>query len=1081
MRAIFGWGDLQFGQLGSPPDGQSFTATPAVLSHFRNHKNISQIISGQNHAVLITSNGECYTWGSNSNKQCGAQTSTVADAVISLPARVDSLANFVIVSAACGAEHTLFVTADGAVLALGGNETGQLGLNDDVLERSVPRPIKGLSAIAVLQVSCGSHHSLALTDTGEVYAFGSNRFGQLGLGDTQPRNQPQLVQKLTSTLIQHIACGESHSTAISASGAVWAWGSSKHGQCGLSSSDALVFTTPRAVPIPGNEQIAFTACGDVHTLFITAKNRTLLSCGSGPGTGHTHAEVVRVPTAVPTIESLSFSTVSCGRGFSAAVSADGRLFSWGHNHFGQLGQEHTNDSAVPAPVRQLESSRVVSVAAGQDHCFVLVSDTDSPLSFFQETYENSRSLQLSLDEPFFSKLLGRHEKSPVQVEQSLLRLFLSRTVLSNTLLQYQPRPYATFLPNSTASSSSAHSARLSADHNAMTTSFLPPLALSSPAATRAPSVATEDPRKWQTNAINLDMQQVQDRYRRIFQICRSSTGFWRSLVAASRTLLKQMAADSQSLPTTASDEGLAFLRVLIVLLANPGLASDDYDDVVSMLVEFLAVLPLPLQSVLVKVWEHSPPALFKHVLTVLNSHISSHINRTSSIDKTTILSVVVMSSLDTANQVTHYVPWTSFYNNEISTRLNLPHDYAVWMQQSDQRKSPLQSFAFCSHPFVLSATAKAGILHHEAAISQQSELIGSLFTGSLTHLFLPIRRQRLLADTLHILANSDHRMFKKPMLVEFIGEMGVDKGGVRKELFQKLAHALLATPHDMFIYNPSTRLNWFNPGTTEPPSEFELLGIVCGLAVYNDALIDLNFPPFLFKKLTGEPVGINDLEEYDPEVVRGLKQLLAYEGDVEHTFCRTFCVEREHYGSVVTVDLVQNGREIAVTNSNRAEFVRLLVDYYLNTGVAAQFDAFERGFLAVCGGPAFRLFRPTELELLLAGTREMDWSELRRTTRYVGGYDASSKAVQWFWNLFESWPETKKRKLLQFATGCDRAPVGGLANIQFVIQRESGDTERLPTASTCFSVLHLPDYSSREKLETLCERAITESEGFGLM
>ena len=85
-----------------------------------------------------------------------------------------------------------------------------------------------------------------------------------------------------------------------------------------------------------------------------------------------------------------------------------------------------------------------------------------------------------------------------------------------------------------------------------------------------------------------------------------------------------------------------------------------------------------------------------------------------------------------------------------------------------------------------------------------------------------------------------------------------------------------------------------------------------------------------------------------------------------------------------------------------------------------------------------------------------------------------------FWSVVEAMDTEERRRLLFFTTGCDRAPVGGLGNLPFVVQRSGPDTPHLPTAHTCFNVLLLPEYASREKLRERPEVALANARGFGL-
>ena len=86
----------------------------------------------------------------------------------------------------------------------------------------------------------------------------------------------------------------------------------------------------------------------------------------------------------------------------------------------------------------------------------------------------------------------------------------------------------------------------------------------------------------------------------------------------------------------------------------------------------------------------------------------------------------------------------------------------------------------------------------------------------------------------------------------------------------------------------------------------------------------------------------------------------------------------------------------------------------------------------------------------------------------------------WFWRILDRMNFEDKQKFLFFTTGCARAPIGGLRNVRLTVQRSGGDTERLPTAHTCFDTLLLPEYHTEEKLERKLRLAISNAEGFGL-
>lgn len=116
------------------------------------------------------------------------------------------------------------------------------------------------------------------------------------------------------------------------------------------------------------------------------------------------------------------------------------------------------------------------------------------------------------------------------------------------------------------------------------------------------------------------------------------------------------------------------------------------------------------------------------------------------------------------------------------------------------------------------------------------------------YLILRIRRSHILEDTLKYINNSQLNL-KKPLKVMFEGEPGVDEGGVRKEFFQILIKELFDPNFGMFNFNPEKGLYWFNGLTHEPNVNFELVGVLVGLAIFNNVLIDMPFPLACFKKL----------------------------------------------------------------------------------------------------------------------------------------------------------------------------------------------------------------------------------------
>lgn len=189
---------------------------------------------------------------------------------------------------------------------------------------------------------------------------------------------------------------------------------------------------------------------------------------------------------------------------------------------------------------------------------------------------------------------------------------------------------------------------------------------------------------------------------------------------------------------------------------------------------------------------------------------------------------------------------------------------------------------------------------------------------------------------------------------------------------------------------------------------------------------------------------------------------------------------------VTNHDLIPDGSNCAVTAANRDVFVHEYIDFLLNQRIAPQFEAFQRGFYRVCDrGMMTAMFEaaPSELEEVVSGTQTRDFEELKRSTVYEGNaVSGDTDFIQWFWEVVMSFGEKKQRQLLQFVTGNDRAPVGGLGSLvpQFKIVKNGEHSNRLPTAHVCFNVLLLPAYANKEFLADRLAKAIENDTGFGL-
>ena len=448
------------------------------------------------------------------------------------------------------------------------------------------------------------------------------------------------------------------------------------------------------------------------------------------------------------------------------------------------------------------------------------------------------------------------------------------------------------------------------------------------------------------------------------------------------------------------------------------------------------------------------------------------------------------------------LPTSAFYNTLLDYQ-DLVADFDAWESRKDR-------FCFCQYPMFLSIWAKIRILEHDARRQMENKARQAFFDSIMKrkainqYLTLKVRRDCLVGDSLKEVSEvvgAGQEEIKKGLRIEFLGEEGLDSGGLRKEWFLLLVREVFDPDHGLFIYDDDSHYCYFNPHHFETSDQFFLIGALLGLAIYNSTILDIALPPFAFRKLLASapthagpmthssrpvaPCTLDDLAEFRPVLAQGLRQLLEYEGDVEKDFFLDFVAVTERYGKPQQVALCPQGECRPVTNANRREYVDLYVRYLLDLAVCRQFEPFKRGFFTVCAGNALSLFRPEEIELLIRGSDEqLDITTLQAVAIYdnwlPGADPLEEPVIQWFWDAFRQADARKQRRLLSFITGSDRIPAMGASSLVIKITCLGEGNERFPTARTCFNLLGLYRYRSRDLLERRLWRAIIEGEGFGM-
>uniref|UniRef100_A0A8C9TV73 HECT and RLD domain containing E3 ubiquitin protein ligase 4 n=1 Tax=Scleropages formosus TaxID=113540 RepID=A0A8C9TV73_SCLFO len=1031
------WGNASFGQLGLGGIDEEIVLEPRNCEFFRGKK-VLDVGCGHRHTAFLLNDGTVYTCGCNDLGQLGHDKSRKK------PEQVTALDAQNIVAVCCGEAHTLALNDKGQVFAWGMTSDGQLGLPMAEECTRVPRNIKSLSEVQIVQVACGYRHSHALS-RGSVFSWGQNKHGQLGLGnDCKNVFSPKVIQSLQGIPFVQISTGGAHSFALTMSGAVFGWGRNKFGQLGLNDTNDRYF--PTLLKSLRSQRVVYISCGEDHTAALTKEGGVFTFGAGGYGQlGHNTTNHEINPRKVFELMGNVVTQIACGRQHTLAfIASTGKIDSFGLGGNGQLGTRSTCNRKSPAPVKgnwvlysdvcpaEIDAQQccVRRIYAGGDQSFAHFSTPENavPPDDFRIPPPGKDIFTLNTDYvlSFFFPLFN-----------FILCVFCSASCVLLCFL----------------------AVTLNIDHYNTSSKF-----------------SGVD----MNSARLLFHKLIQPEYPQVTQ-----------LIAANleKNLIPNL---------TSSPPDIEALRLYLTLPECP--LFNNPNSFVTLAIPFgKAVVSLkeaPLK-VLENWWSRLEPPVFQRlvelykdvVVSLLRMHkVGIPLSEQRIFTSFLHVSLKFLEILHTVNEKAgQIIQYDKFYIHELDDLIDIKNDYINWIQQQmfsmdinlDDMKIPV---TLCRYPFVFDAQAKTTLLQTDAVLQMQMA-VDQAQRQNFSSLFLPVvesvnpclilivRRENIVGDTMEVLRKSKNVDYKKPLKVIFVGEEAVDAGGVRKEFFLLIMKELLDPKYGMFRYYEDSRLIWFSDKTFEDIELFHLIGAICGLAIYNLTIVELNFPLALYKKLLKKKPTLEDLKELMPEVGRNLQQLLDYTEDVDEAFCLNFTVSCSDRAMVL----------LNYPNVFRQEFVTAYVDYIFNSSVAPLFNEFYAGFHKVCGGKVLELFQPSELQAMVIGNTNYDWKELEKTTEYKGEYWAEHPTIKLFWEVFHELPLEKKKQFLLFLTGSDRIPILGMKSLKLVIQPTGGGEHYLPVAHTCFNLLDLPKYTEKEKLHDKLLQAIDHYQGFNLV
>ncbi|XP_058824970.1 E3 ubiquitin-protein ligase HECW2 isoform X2 [Topomyia yanbarensis] len=356
---------------------------------------------------------------------------------------------------------------------------------------------------------------------------------------------------------------------------------------------------------------------------------------------------------------------------------------------------------------------------------------------------------------------------------------------------------------------------------------------------------------------------------------------------------------------------------------------------------------------------------------------------------------------------------------------------------------------------------------------------------------LHIRRSHLLEDAFRRIMSANKKDLQRGRLaVLWDTEEGLDYGGPSREFFFLLSRELFNPYYGLFEYSANdtytVQVSPLSAFVDNSHDWFRFSGRVLGLALVHQYLLDAFFTRPFYKALLRLPVALSDLESLDNEFHQSLQWIRDNDIGSGASLGLTFCVTEELLGRVVERELKPGGKNIPVTEKNKREYLERMVKWRLERGVQEQTESLVRGFYEVVDPRLVSVFDARELELVIAGTAEIDLNDWRINTEYRSGYHDGHQVIVWFWHVIEKFSNEQRLRLLQFVTGTSSIPYEGFAALRgstgprrFCIEKW-GKPNALPRAHTCFNRLDLPPYPTPDILYEKLLLAVEETNTFGI-
>ncbi|XP_051560298.1 probable E3 ubiquitin-protein ligase HERC4 [Myxocyprinus asiaticus] len=897
---------------------------------------------------------------------------------------------------------------------------------------SMCTPLKGLDNRQVIQIACGDQHSMALTDDGQLFVWGENSHGQLGLKEGRSGSlTAQHIQSLSGIPLVQISAGGDHSFALSLSGVVFGWGKNNAGQLGLGD------TTDRYVPTVVNSlnqrKTVFISCGGEHTATLS-KGGTVFTFGSGcfGQLGHNSFTDEHHPRVVAELWGSKVSWITCGRNHTLVLVESSKLiYSFGCGTQGQLGNGQMINQSVPLPVNLPTKSNhkcaIEKPIAGEKHSFALCFKKLGNES--AKPKPNLGRGVWTLNERRIKRWLTESDsKSWRTIKKEINKVFSSAACLNGSFLKTScDKHYQTSVEF------------CGLDFNLVRKSFA-----EIPVNERVISEVLKVVQCTLLPSLNTSPAGVEDL--RLYLL----------LPELIRVLQKPQRTElTEALASKILQLNPAALKVLEMYWSR--LPDDCLQGMVKLFRKASAKL---IGRIAVDNINYDMPTRVQKCVQVLQMLYKVCCSTHNDITKTDFIIHEINDLLDTLHATTEDV------DNMNQQLVGMAYHGAFFgnIIRRNQMMALEQYYfttlnSLLSLPCIFNLEAKCNLLKNR------------IWQGSYE---LILRRTALVDNCFSVLRNGNEQHLKTRWLRVVYTEDMYRSDVNKRDFFDKVFKELHAPASQMFMYDDNETMIWFPSRPSIEKERYFLFGILCGLAFNNSCVVDLPFPLALFKKLLNVKPSLKDLREFDPVLGKSLQYILDYSDDVEE-MDMNFRIKWD--GTEVELDPAEPGK--IVSNYNRTDFVDKYVDYVLNKSVEEVFEEFRRGFFKGCESHLVEMFEPEELRGVMVGNEEYDWDTLKQKTRYEGLFDDEHPTIISFWEVFDELTSREKKAFLLFLTGFERVPILGMSQVKMRVRNLYNSTQdHLPQALTCHSLLELPVYQSRTTLKEKLIEALNHRRGF---